>query len=67
MRIAVTGAWGETGWRGVPEALGRGLAVTAILRPRSEAPEELSGARVERLELADTAALQGPCRVASPW
>lgn len=58
MRIAVTGASGKTGWRVVQEAIGRGLEVTAILRPSSIAPEGLEGARVERLELHDTAALQ---------
>jgi len=58
MRIAVTGASGKTGWRVVQEALGRGLEVTAILRPASVAPEGLAGAQVERLELQDTAALE---------
>ncbi len=58
MRIAVTGASGKTGWRVVQEALGRGLEVTAILRPGSIAPEGLRGARIERLELQDSAALR---------
>ena len=57
MRIAVTGASGKTGWRVVQEALGRGLEVTAILRPSSIAPDGLRGAQIERLELQDSAAL----------
>jgi len=57
-RIAVSGASGKTGWRVVEEALGRGLAVRAILRPGSALPEGLKGAEIVRLELSDGAALQ---------
>jgi uncharacterized protein YbjT (DUF2867 family) len=56
-RVAVTGASGRTGWRLVQEALARGLAVTAVLRPGSRLPEGLEGADVVRLELSDRAAL----------
>jgi uncharacterized protein YbjT (DUF2867 family) len=56
-RVAVTGASGRTGARVVQEALARGLAATAILRPASPLPEGLEGATVQRLALADRAAL----------
>jgi uncharacterized protein YbjT (DUF2867 family) len=57
-RIAVSGASGKTGWRVVEEALGRGLAVRAILRPGSDVPEGLKGAEIVRLELSDATALR---------
>ena len=57
-RIAVTGASGKTGWRVVQEAIGRGLAVRAILRPGSAVPDGLNGAEIVRLELSDAAALE---------
>ncbi len=56
-RIAVSGASGKTGWRVVQEALRRGLAVTALVRPGSALPEGIAGADVVRLELGDTSAL----------
>jgi uncharacterized protein YbjT (DUF2867 family) len=56
-RLAVTGASGKTGWRIVQEARGRGLEVTAIVRPDSQLPEGLAGADVVRLELGDRGAL----------
>jgi uncharacterized protein YbjT (DUF2867 family) len=56
-RVAVSGASGRTGARVVQEALTRGLAVTALLRPGSSQPEGLAGADVVRLELADAPAL----------
>lgn len=43
MHIAVTGASGKTGSRVVEEALARGWAVKAILRPNSDPPERLAG------------------------
>lgn len=62
-RIAVSGASGKTGWRVVQEALGRGIAVRALLRPASLVPEGLAGAEIVRLQLDDrealTAALRG--------
>lgn len=62
-RIAVSGASGKTGWRVVQEALARGIAVRALLRPASLVPEGLAGAEIVRLQLDDrealTAALQG--------
>ena len=57
MLLAVTGASGKTGWRVVQEALQRGHAVRAIVRPGSSLPEGLSGAEVVRLQLGDRAAL----------
>ena len=57
-RIAVSGASGKTGWRVVEEAIGRGLAVRALLRPGSAVPEGLKGAEIVRLELSDAAALK---------
>ena len=57
MFLAVTGASGKTGWRVVQEALQRGHAVRAIVRPGSSLPEGLSGAEVVRLQLGDRAAL----------
>jgi uncharacterized protein YbjT (DUF2867 family) len=57
-RIAVTGASGKTGWRVVQEAIGRGLAVRALLRPGSAVPEGLAEAEIVRLELSDAAALK---------
>ena len=57
MLLAVTGASGKTGWRVVQEALQRGHAVRAIVRPGSSLPEGLSGAEVARLQLGDRAAL----------
>ena len=56
-RIAVTGASGRTGWRVVEEALGRGHTVRAVLRPSSEVPTGLEGAKLVRLELGDAGAL----------
>jgi uncharacterized protein YbjT (DUF2867 family) len=56
-RVAVSGASGRTGWRVVQEAIGRGLAVTALVRPGSPLPEGLAGADVVRLELSDPPAL----------
>lgn len=61
-RIAVTGASGKTGWRVVQEAIGRGLAVRALLRPGSAVPEGLAGAEIVRLELSDAAALKTALR-----
>jgi uncharacterized protein YbjT (DUF2867 family) len=55
---AVSGASGKTGWRVVQEAIGRGMAVRALLRPGSAVPEGLAGAEIHRLELSDAAALQ---------
>jgi uncharacterized protein YbjT (DUF2867 family) len=57
-RIAVSGASGKTGWRVVQEAIGRGLAVRALLRPGSAVPEGLNGAEIVRLELSDVPALE---------
>ncbi len=57
MHIAVTGASGKTGSRVVEEALARGWAVKAILRPNSNPPERLAGADLVRLELSDGPAL----------
>jgi uncharacterized protein YbjT (DUF2867 family) len=51
--IAVSGASGKTGWRVVQEALRRGHAVRALVRPGSELPEGLEGAEVVRLELGE--------------
>lgn len=56
--LAVTGASGKTGWRVVQEALRRGQAVRAIVRPDSVLPEGLEGAEVVRLELGDGTALR---------
>ena len=42
--VAVTGASGKTGWRVVDEALKRGLAVRAIVRPGSVLPAALAEA-----------------------
>jgi uncharacterized protein YbjT (DUF2867 family) len=61
-RIAVTGASGKTGWRVVQEAIGRGLAVRALLRPGSAVPEGLKGAEIVRLELSDAPALETALR-----
>jgi len=52
--IAVSGASGKTGWRVVQEAISRGQAVRALLRPGSQVPEGLEGAEIVRLELSDT-------------
>ena len=41
-RLAVVGASGKTGWRVVDEALKRGMAVRAIVRPASTLPEPLA-------------------------
>mgnify|MGYP003332963696 FL=1 len=63
MLLAVTGASGKTGWRVVQEALQRGHAVRAIVRPGSAIPEPLQGAELVRLRLGDrgglTEALRG--------
>ena len=61
-RIAVSGASGKTGWRVVEEAIGRGMAVRALLRPGSAVPEGLEGAEIVRLELSDAAALDQALR-----
>ena len=61
-RIAVSGASGKTGWRVVQEAIGRGLAVRALLRPGSAVPEGLKGAEIVRLELSDAPALEAALR-----
>ena len=59
-QLAVSGASGKTGWRVVEEALKRGQAVRAIVRPSSVLPPVLAQAEqdgrleVRRLEL-DTA------------
>ena len=60
--IAVSGASGKTGWRVVQEAIRRGLAVRALLRPGSAVPEGLAGAEIVRLELSDAAALKAALR-----
>ena len=57
-RIAVTGASGKTGWRVVQEAIARGMAVRAILRPDSAVPAGLAGADLLRLDLGDRLALK---------
>lgn len=62
--VAVTGASGKTGWRVVDEALRRGHAVRAIVRPGSVLPPALAAAEqrglldVHRLELPQGDALQ---------
>ena len=61
-RIAVSGASGKTGWRVVQEALGRGIAVRALLRPASLVPEGLAGAEIVRLQLDDQEALSAALR-----
>lgn len=61
MTLAITGASGKTGWRIADEALRRGQAVRAILRPGSVLPAALQGheqVEVVRLELGDATALQ---------
>ena len=61
--VAVTGASGKTGWRVVDEALRRGLAVRAIVRPGSVLPPALAEAEqqgrleMRRLDLSATEAL----------
>jgi uncharacterized protein YbjT (DUF2867 family) len=61
--VAVTGASGKTGWRVVDEALKRGLAVRALVRPGSVLPAALAEAEqqgrldVRRLDLSATEAL----------
>ena len=61
--VAVTGASGKTGWRVVDEALRRGHAVRAIVRPGSLLPPALTTAEREghlevvRLALSQTEAL----------
>jgi len=61
--VAVTGASGKTGWRVVDEALKRGLAVRAIVRPGSVLPAALAEAEqqgrldMRRLDLSATEAL----------
>ena len=63
-RVAITGASGRTGWRVVDEALERGWAVRAIVRPGSQLPPSLMAAEqqgrleVSRLELSQGDALQ---------
>jgi uncharacterized protein YbjT (DUF2867 family) len=61
-RIAVSGASGKTGWRVVQEAISRGLAVRALLRPGSAVPEGLKGAEIVRLELNDAKVLEKALR-----
>jgi uncharacterized protein YbjT (DUF2867 family) len=61
MTLAITGASGKTGWRIADEALRRGQAVRAILRPASVLPAALQGRdqlEVVRLELGDAAGLR---------
>jgi uncharacterized protein YbjT (DUF2867 family) len=61
MTLAITGASGKTGWRIADEALQRGQAVRAIVRPGSVLPTALQNRdqlEVVRLELGDAAALQ---------
>jgi uncharacterized protein YbjT (DUF2867 family) len=60
--IAVSGASGKTGWRVVQEALRRGHAVRALVRPGSELPAGLEGAEVIRLELGQREALEQALR-----
>ena len=62
MLLAVTGASGKTGWRVVQEALARGHAVRAIVRPASDIPEGLAGAELVRLQLGDRPALEASLR-----
>ena len=62
MLLAVTGASGKTGWRVVQEALARGHAVRAIVRPGSEIPEGVAGAELVRLRLGDRPALEQALR-----
>ena len=62
MRVAVTGASGNTGWRVVDEALGRGFEVRAIVRPDSVLPPGLGAAEIHRLQLRDGPALQDALR-----
>ena len=51
-QLAVSGASGKTGWRVVEEALKRGVAVRAIVRPASVLPSALAQAEQEgRLEV----------------
>jgi uncharacterized protein YbjT (DUF2867 family) len=57
-QLAVSGASGKTGWRVVQEALARGWAARALLRPGSTVPEGLAGAEIVRLNLADAPALR---------
>ena len=62
-QLAVSGAYGKTGWRVVEEALQRGQAVRAIVRPASVLPPALAQAEqegrleVRRLELDSAEAL----------
>ena len=62
-QLAVSGASGKTGWRVVEEALQRGQAVRAIVRPASVLPPALAQAELEgrlevrRLELDSAEAL----------
>lgn len=56
--ILVAGASGTIGRAVVAELLRRGARVTALLRPASEAPAELDGARICRVDCADEGALQ---------
>jgi uncharacterized protein YbjT (DUF2867 family) len=61
MTLAITGASGKTGWRIADEALKRGQAVRAIVRPGSVLPTALQGRdqlEVLRLELGDAAGLR---------
>ena len=72
-RVAITGASGRTGWRVVDEALERGWAVRAIVRPGSQLPPSLMAAEqqgrlvVSRLELSQGDALQHALAAATPW
>jgi len=52
MTLAISGASGKTGWRIADEALLRGLAVRAILRPGSLLPPGLEGR--DQLEVVRT-------------
>ena len=57
MLLAVSGASGKTGWRVVQGALAQGHQVRALLRPGSDVPPGLDGAKLVRLELDDGPAL----------
>ncbi|MHA7820019.1 MAG: NAD(P)H-binding protein [Erythrobacter sp.] len=56
--ILVAGASGTIGRAVVRELVARGASVAAMLRKETEAPSELEGAQVCRINLADTGALK---------
>ena len=65
MTLAISGASGKTGWRIADEALQRGQAVRAILRPGSLLPPGLEGRdqlEVVRTELGNSRALSEALR-----